>query len=447
MKAVIWFARVGCLCALAGMALPAYAQQPDPDPPQGPPQGPAQRPMRPLFGIATGSFSQSLTAGLSFGGVYDVEEAADESGAATPFESRGQSAFGNASLSYSAGAGRFNAGATVRSAGFYFNRFNTGLRHSSGVMAHGGVRLWRGSSLAGNYDLTYAPYHLTSFLSPAELLLHQETNPQFDPSALIVSSVHRRSSLDFGQPVPLTRRLTASVGYGFQNQSRGSAWRHYQHEARTAVTIGLTRGLAARLGYRYTVGSARTGGASQRWTSIHNIDSGFDFGRRLSFWRRLSLSFRTGLAALTTGQGSHFTATGGARLTWNMSQTWSASTAFNRDVQFVDDVNAAGVANALHASVRGALTRRLSIHGRFGTSVFDAAIGTGDQRVKSTVGSVGLSARVSTHVSVGVDYSNGHHAFGRDVVLFPGVPRERSRQAVQARVTVAAPLFAMTRRQ
>ena len=444
MKAVIRFACIGCVCAAAAVE-PAFAQQP-PEPPGGPQQGPAQRPVRPLFGSATGSLSQSLTAGLSFGGAYDVEQAKEEPAMAALFESKGRSAFGNANLSYSASSGRFSAGASVRSAGFYFKRFNTGLRVNSGFTAHGNVRLWGSSGLGASHELTYAPYHLAS-LTAAELLLQEEANPHFDPSTLVEASINERTDISFSQPLSLTRRLSGAVGYGFHTQRRGELWGHHQHDANATLNIGLTRGLAARVGYQYAVGRSRAGGSPGPWADIHNIDAGLNLGRRLSLWRRLDLSFRTGVAGLSDGHTTRYTITGGARLSYEISRNWMASTGFHRNVQFFDDLQAPGVANSIDAGVRGALTRRLSLHGRFVASSFDAMVGAGDNRVKSISGSVGLSASVSPLVSVGIDYSNGHHSFGRDVVLFPGVPRERSRQAIQARITVSAPLFVMSERR
>jgi hypothetical protein len=312
-------------------------------------------------------------------------------------------------------------------------------------MANGNLGLWRGSSLGARHELTYAPYHLES-LSPAELL-EQQTNPHFDPSTLIESSLNERTDVSVSQAVPLTRRLSGTVGYNFQQQRRGARWGHRQHDARATFLIALTRGLGVRVGYQYAVGRSRIAGAWSRWTDVQTMDAGLDFGRRLSLWRRLNLSFHTGVAGLSDGTTTRYTLVGGGRLTYAISQTWFASTGYSRHAEFFADLQTPGIATSINASVRGALTRRLSLHGSFGTRSFDASVGAGDNRVKSMSGSVGLNASVSQFVSVGIDYSKGHHTFGRDVVLFPGVPRERTRQAVQARVTVAAPLFVMTRRQ
>jgi hypothetical protein len=443
---VISFARVGCVCTLFGAAHPAFAQQPIPPTPVTlSPREPAQRPVRPVFGTHIGPFDQSVTAGLSIGSAFDVERAEDPFDAsAPPLTSEGQSAFGNAHLSYFATAGRLSGGASARSAGFYFQRFGTGLRISSGFAVNGTLRLWRNSRLSASHDVTYAPYHLSS-LSPAELLLQQQQNPQFDPSSLVLSSLNRVTSAAFDQPMTLTDRVSGSVGYAFHMDSRGGFWGHEQHQAHARVSIGLTRGLAARIGYQHVVGRPRAGGAALRWMSIHNIDSGIDFNRRLSFSRRISLGFRTGLAAIGDLHRTQYTVTGGGSLNWHISRTWNANTGVAREVQFVNELSGVGIANTVHAGVAGALTERLSMHGRFSGSDVDVGLGPGDERVRSVRGSVGLTASISRLVSVGVDYSRGHHTFGRDVALFPGVPRERYRHAVQARVTIAAPLFVMTR--
>jgi len=450
-KAVIWIAGVGSLCALLGAGQPAFAQLPlpaQPQPPNVPPQGPAQRPVRPLFGVGTGSFEQSLSGGISFGAGYDVERTTFRAalGPGDEVETNGPSGFGNVRLLYSASGGRFSGGASVRGAGFYYRRVSTDVRVNSGASVHGGVRLWRSATVDATHDVTYAPYHFAA-LSPAEVLEQQQANPFFDPSTLVQSSLHQRTSVSFQQPMPLSRRVSTSWGYGFFGDRRGELRGHQRHELHAAMTIGLTRGIRARLGYHYAVGRSHTSGAPGPWADIHNIDSGIDVSRQLALSRQLGLSFRTGLATIGDGRTTHFTMTGGVRLNWAISRTWNASTGFNRDAQFYDDLQAAAVSNRVQVAVGGAITRRLLLHGRLGMSSMDQAIGTGDNRVRWTHGSVGLSTNLSALVSIGVDYSNSYYSFGDDIVLFPGVPQYRHRQSVHGRVTVFAPLYAVTRRR
>ena len=451
MNVLLWIAAAGCGFALVVHAEPALAQLPTAPlvPGSQPLQEPAERPVRPLFGTGIGSFDQSLTAGLSFGGGYDVERATYRTGPGSLFDdeivTNGMSGYGNVNLVYAASRDRFSAGASVRGSGFYYRRYNTNLRMNSGANVQAGLRLWGSSRVGVNHDMTYAPYHVTA-LSAAEALAEEERNPNFDPSTLVPATWHHRTGVSFDQPIPLTRRISGSAGYAFFRDRRGEFWSHHRHDLRGGLSFGLTRGLRARVGYAYSLGQPRSGGEPGPWASYHSIDSGLDFGRQLALSRRLNLSFRTGFATYGTAQSTHFTVTGAARLGWSISRRWYASGGFERDVQFYDDLHAVGVSNRLTGNVTGTLTRRLSLYGRLGMSLMNHGVGTGDNRVRWTYGAIGLSTSLSSQIRVGADYSNAYYSFGDDIVLFPGVPQHRHRHAITARLTLFTPLFVMTRR-
>jgi hypothetical protein len=446
--AVQGFVIGGCLCVFAVLPRAADAQVTPPPVPASPqPQGPATRPVRPLFGVSVGSFEQSLDVAMGMGGSYERERVrftTTTSGDLIDDVRTGGSGFGNARLGYSINRGRFGGGASARVSGFYYHQFDSRIRVNSGGSFYGGLRLWSGAAASAVHDLTYAPYHFTA-LSPAELIELQQGNPLFDPSTLVQSSLHQRTSATFEQAIPLTRRVSASAGYAFHGDRRGSSWGYERHEMRTGVTVGLTRGISARAGYQYGMGRPRSSGGS--WSQIQTIDSGINFNRQLSFSRRLRLSFGTGFATIGDLANTYYTMTGNVRLSWSISRTWSASVGFNRDAQFFDDLQSIGVSNRVQSGVGGPLTRRMSLHGSVGMSSMDHGSGQGDNRVRWIYGNLGLSTRLGSHLSVGVDYSNSYYSFGDAIVLFPGVPQHRHRQAVQGRVTVAAPLYLMMTRR
>jgi hypothetical protein len=448
--------RIGCAFTVLAAARPAFAQ---PDPRLQPRQpGPFAKP---IFGSGAGPIDQSLIANLALGFGHDVEKArgpqvvpAGVDPNQTLYAFTGQHLFGHANLHYGLGFGRLSGGASLRTTAFHYTQNSTSLRVNSGASLYVNAKLWRGSNVGVRHEITYAPiqYHFQTDPSGLNAVdpqgnLIQDPSLTFDPTLAGRSEFLHRTTIDFNQPLAfnITQRLSVNWGYAFQGGDE-NLFGQSSHSFRVGLAYQMAKGLALRSGYSQGFSRYRTSPTESEWTSHGTIDAGLDFSRQLSFLRRMSLSFWTGIATLNQGDHTNFTGIGGVGLGWNVGHGWNAGANISRNVQFVDEFANISLGNNLSGYVHGSLTDWLSIHGRVGTWSYDVA-GSGDTHVKTLYTRIGVSSPLTSFLSAGVDYTNALHSVGDGVVIRPGVPRERNRHGIRAHLSMSAPLFSMTRRQ
>ena len=448
--------RIGCVLAVIAAARPASAQRPMDQPRQS-------APSQPIFGGGTGAIDQSLNANLTVGYGHDVEKArgqqvvpagVDTGPNQTLYSFTGRNIFAHGNLHYGIGFGRVSAGATVRTTAFHYMQNTTTLRVNSGASVYANVKLWRGSNVGIRHDISYAPiqYHfqaepLTPNAVDPQGNLIQDPTLTYDPSLAGRSEFIHRTAIDFSQPLAfnITRRLSVNWGYGFQGGDE-HLFGQSSHNIRVGVTYQMAKGLGLRSGYSLGFARYKTSETESEWASHGMIDAGLDFNRQLSFLRRMTVSFWTGIATLNQQGYSNFTGVGGVGLNWNISQDWNAGTNIGRDVHFVDEFQNITIGNNLSGYIHGRMTDRLFMHARVGMWSYDVA-GSGDTHVGTLYTRVGVSTPLTSMLSMGADYTNALHSIGNDVVIRPGVPRERNRHSIRVHLSMFAPLFSTTRRQ
>ena len=446
--------RIGCALAVIAAAHPASAQRSMNDPPQS-------APSRPLFGSGTGPIDQALNANFTLGFGHDVEKARGpqvvppgvDPGLNQPlYAFTGQNIFAHGHLNYAASIGRVSGGASVRTTAFHYTQSTSTLRVNSGASLYANVELWRGSRVGIRHDITYAPiqYHFQTAplgaVDPQGNLI-QDPTLTYDPALAGQSEFIHRTGIDFSQPLAfnITRKLSVNWGYSFQGGDE-DLFGQSSHSLRVGLNYQAGKGLGIRSGYSVGFARYQVSPTESEWASHGMIDAGVDFNRQLSFLRRMTLSFWTGIATLNQQGVSNFTGIGGLGLNWNISHDWNAGSNISRNVQFVDEFQNITIGNNLSGYVHGALTSRLSVHGRVGMWSYDVA-GSGDTHVQTLYSGVGVSTQLTSMLSLGADYSTALHSIGDDVVIRPGVPRERNRHGIRVHLSMFAPLFSTTRRQ
>ena len=166
----------------------------------------------------------------------------------------------------------------------------------------------------------------------------------------------------------ISRRVSASGGYGAYSSEWSAASRQTLHYGRAGISVGIARGLNARAGYGYRQG--RYGeGPDPRLVRNHTIDAGVDFSRSLSFSRRTTFSFSTGSTAIRDGSQTHFSLTGQAQLNRELGRSWRATVGYSRDVRFIEQFQEVLLSDGVNASVGGLINRRQSFYASAGVSI------------------------------------------------------------------------------
>jgi hypothetical protein len=114
----------------------------------------------------------------------------------------------------------------------------------------------------------------------------------------------------------------------------------YQSTARSFDTYGfgavyrknVSRYMALRAGYGY---DEPTYAGSVRSVQIHNIDTGIDYARPLSFSRRTTVRFAVGPTLFDRDDVKFYRVQAAASAIHDFGRTWSVTGVYNRGVQFV----------------------------------------------------------------------------------------------------------------
>jgi hypothetical protein len=427
----------------------------------------ATRPYRALFGGSTVNpdvhHSFDVTASVEEG--YEDGDLVDDSLAATsPLLTGGVYSAFSANVSYAWRSQRLqvaaNGGSTMR----YYpdeGEFLT-VGHSAAVGFS--AQLTERMRVFANQSVAYAP----SFLFGVMPVLSEQgigdiTNPGglpdsnqsvyvYDTNASVTFGLARRGSLealtsyrysDLGSTsyssigVPPTPGGSADPTSDLRSYSVGGRYRH-----------GLTRNMALRIGYIYrngTYGYGVVGGNGS--TAIHDIDTGIDYRRALSFTRRTRLDFGVGSAIINTPQVAaqdrslQYRVGGNVGLTHEVGRTWRARLAYNRGVGFVEAFTQPVFLDAVTGSLAGFFSRRIDFSATGGYSFGDVGLGATPSQFRGWSTSTRLRIAANAHAAVYAEYFYYYHNLGEAVLVPTAVPQRLDRQSIRVGVSLWTPLL------
>jgi hypothetical protein len=460
-------------CAVFSAAAgPAEAQQTT-DPPQqtAPPQSDSPtRPYGGLFAMQRVPTTQTLTFMGTMGTGYDTNilsggPAAVGSGISTPGAGPAQpSTFenGSASLSYSFAGRHISFGATGGTSANYYaalraKPLTVGDTASAGVTWTVTPR----TSITGNVVASYGPvYSLPGVPAvPTAPDSPDQTNPAsqasgqtlvLDSGSTLLIEDHVNVMGGIALSHSLTRRASFSLSYGYNDVTSPSHSFDLSVQSYSgSFSYLLAKGLSAQLGYSQSSGRF---GVDQTPTTSRGLTGGLNFNRALSITRRTTLSFGSGLSALSNpairnGDPQYYLQVQ-ASLVHEMGRTWTSSLSYNRSASFVATFVQPVLADSLTAGIGGRLSHRLQLQASAGVSSGTIGFtGSTPNGFRAYFASTGLRADVGRSVSAGIDYAYYRYRFASGVQLPVGVGFQSDTQSVRVYVSVWAPIISSGRRQ
>lgn len=428
-----------CATVLLTMVRPATAQTPRPE-----------RPYRGLFGGNVGATEDLLTLSFSLLGGYDTNVLLDPfagggSGVVDPLltESSGYGGFA-AGLHFSLNRSRVTLDASANSAGHYYSGQSEFVGTHSGFV---GVA-WQSAKntrVIASQGISYQPFLLIDIFP--QLIageLGQQPSPSRDRGTLRGDYLTHQTTVGLDQRV--SRRSSFNLRYGYHSSDFGDGDRDFTTQtARGGFSFDVAKGLGARLGYGYTVGDYLLVDQTRRVGS-HNIDAGIDMSRSLSFSRRTTFSFGTGLGAVADTNQTYYNVIGNARLNHEIGRSWTASAAYTRNIGFLERFAEPFFSDSISVGLAGLMHRRLQFRSSLHGSLGDVGLSASANGFATYVAASGITFGLSRYVGLGVDYSYYRYAFDGGALLPAGLPSELGRHSVQSSLNLWAPLVSRARR-
>ena len=305
--------------------------------------------------------------------------------------------------------------------------------------------------LSANHSLLYSPSYFYGLTPPTPLAVGAVTGadqmPIGDESVWVNDTA---ASFSYG----LTRRgwIEAVASHRLSDFSADSGTgtnsdlRSYSVGGRYRQT--LSRNTTLRLGYLYrqgTYGSYATTDSTQS-TAVHEIDTGVDYARSLSFTRRTSLDFSVGSALvnppISEGQQQLvYRVVGDVGLTHEMGRTWRARIGYGRSVGFVEAFPEPVFADNVNVSLNGFFNRRtdLSVNGNMSNG--DVGLSASRSRFRTWYGSTRIRMALNGTWALYGEYLYSYQDMGTAILVPSGIPSRLDRQSIRGGLTVWIPLL------
>jgi hypothetical protein len=410
-----------------------------------------ERPYRGLFGSGGGDAEQELTVNASVGAGYDTSVLSDAfdaglGGVSGPTQSRsGSYGLLSSGLSYSLNKSAIGIGASASTTARYYPSLADSLVTTWGAGIGASWRPTTRTSVNANHHVTHQPFSLFSlFPQIQQQALGQVFVPDLDYNTLQRGYFTHQTGV--GVSRQLSRRAAISADYSRQRSDFDSLYDFETETASVRFTRSLTSGLGLRLGYGYTDASY---GDDQESIGRHHLDTGVDYSKTLSFSRRTTFSFSTGGSAVKGADRMHFTAIGSANLNHEIGRTWDFSTAYNRNIGFIETFSTPFIYDAVNVGLSGLLSRRLSFHSGAGLIVGNVGLGSSasGNGFDTLYASTGVGRALGRHLQLGLDYSFYRYSFEQNALLPAGFLNDMSRHSVRATLSAWSPVFQRGRRR
>jgi hypothetical protein len=418
-------------------ALPTFAQAPAPRP---------ERPYRGVFGGGISNMDETLIFNADVGAGYSdtirtgpTTSEALQNSAAT---SGGVEAV-SLGLAYNLSRKKVSFMASANSTLANYSTRSESLVQSQSGSLGATFQLARKTALSVTENISYSPYLFSTsvFGLPAMTaapvgLVDLDAGAGLDRVLVTDTSV--------GLTQSLSRRTSLSFYYsGNRTRSDTDARDFSADSGGGRLSISLSKGLAIRLGYRFTSGSYAN---NQRFQNSF-IDSGLDFNRALSLSRRMTLSFGTGFAAITYGSHTEYTALGNVTLAREIGRTWNASISYRRNLSVYSTLQAPVLYDSGMFDLAGLFGPRLAFQAGVGASLGNVgASSQPNNGFRNYYAITGLTYGMTRLVGLGVDYVYYHYNFDSNVILPTGLAEWADRQTILVSTKLWLPLLTRTRR-
>ena len=424
-------------------AAPAWAQTPR-----------SERPYRGLFAGDTGNAEQLLTLSASFGGGYDDDISANANAAPVGPNAPRSSTYlnGSAQLGYSLAKSTKSFSASFGAGGGHYPGLSEpNVVHYSGSVG-GSIQVARHSTFSLTQSETYQPFYLWSWL-PTDVA-PVEAMPAFDPGTMTITDAVQAASLSTRPPLAadavsassaeyylasdtgvgytqaLAQHLNLELSYGYRRSDSKSGARDYSSQSGSGrLSYNVGKGVALVGGYGYSDTQYSAGNGQVVHYQGHLIDGGVNYNKALSFSRRTTLGFQTGLAGVQDGIQTHYSVVGNAQLTHELGRSWSTGLGYARSVSYVETFRAPVLTDSLSGGIGGLINRATQFHASTGVSRGNVGY-TVNNTFDTYFASAGARFAISRKTGLSVYYGYYRYSFENGIVLPPGVSSFTNRQSV-----------------
>ena len=395
---------------------------------------------RPYLGLFRGDVDQSgqvLTASGSLGGGYDDDVLADAlGGRVSPSASKGGVVRQmSAGLNYAINREGLSAVASAGSWFRYYPDFASPFVQAHATSVFASMRVRENTALLLRHSAAYEPYSFVAFFPPVEGEGPGDIEvPSFDVPRTRDYYMIQAAGIGFDQRIAQRAFWSANYTYRIRPGS-GQVPQFTSQQVSTTLRFVLGRERDARLGYGYQEANFANGASG---VPNHNAVAGVDFAWPHSASRRTTLSLDSGASASLYPSSWRYLINASARLTHDLGRTWNASLAYRRGMHFIETLQQPVFSDSATFQVTGLVSRRVQVRASAHAALGDAEFSSQFDMYR---GSAGLLLGLTRYLALGVDYSNYHYRFDRNILLPAAVPHRMDRQSVRAQVHLWTLLF------
>jgi hypothetical protein len=242
--------------------------------------------------------------------------------------------------------------------------------------------------------------------------------------------VSRRSTLN----ASVTGGAQRILGDNYEVRTRGYGG---------GYSYSLTRYATVRVGYRELIADYPAFGIAQpRRFAQRSLDAGVNYSRPLSSSRRTTVSFGSGSSAIDNGLETFYTVTGNASLRHQIGRSWETDVVYTRGLGVVAGFPEPFFADAVNASLRGRLTRRLTMLTTAGIAKGNVGLGSRTNNYDSVQATTRLEMTVKRErIGLYGDYFYYGYRFANATPSVAAIPFRMNRHGVKVGLIFRFPLL------
>jgi len=209
---------------------------------------------------------------------------------------------------------------------------------------------------------------------------------------------------DLSQRLSSRTRFNGSVGWARGTVTDGKDWTNFLYSAEIAHRIA--KGVEAFFAYAFgeqIYSDRRVSGARDEHPTLR---FGVDYNKALSFTRRTTLSFSTGVGQVhdRVENTSIYHVIGSVNLTREFGRTWDVVAGYSRNVRYIEQIAEPVLNDSIGGVVHGSFSRRVQVQGGFGASSGQVGA-SGGRNFDTMYGSAQATYGITRYLGLGFNYS------------------------------------------
>jgi hypothetical protein len=289
----------------------------------------------------------------------------------------------------------------------------------------------------------------SAYYSPSYALLGNDAEPA-DVGTGVDARLATRETFNFVSTAQMvyqrSLRTTIAFEYELRHTDVSGSPSFQTQNAGVLFRRAVTRHAAVRLGYRYEEYGAAAAAGSADPTSIgelHDIDTGFDYQRPLSFSRRTTVGFTTGFVITRQESlGRIYQVVGSASAQHLMGRSWSLSGRYQRDMRYLEVIGAPALEDEWRVGLEGLLSPRLELllAADHSAGQVNPAANSADSGYTRSSGTARLRLAITRTLAAYGEYGFYRYGFEQGVALPDDFSTTVNRSTARFGLTVVFPM-------